>query len=116
MHQYPDLEVPTASSSARSEGTGGNAGVLGTHIDRQIETEEPMTKFKQGDQVRWNRLDLAQGVTAFSFPPEELSGTIGTIEAVMVEGVDFDTEVGQMYTVRFPGQIIHAFEEELTAT
>ena len=71
-----------------------------------------MTKFQQGDKVRWDRADNLSG--AFTFPDIELSGTIGTIEFVMVEGEDFDAEVGQMYAVRFPDQIIHAFESELS--
>jgi len=112
MNPYKDPEAPTTLGSNRGRGTRGNAGVPGTRSGRQIETEETMTKFQQGEQVRWDRADNLSG--AFTFPPAELSGTIGTIEFVMVEGKDFDAEVGQMYTVIFPGQIIHAFEDELS--
>ena len=64
--------------------------------------------FDIGQRVRWTRPD------GFTFPPERLSGTIGIVVEQLVEGTDFDAEVGQMYTVWFSKHDeIHAFEYEM---
>ena len=112
MKPHTESKVPTALESDRAGETGGNAGLPGTRSGRTNGTEDQML-YGIGDMVRWVRGDNLSG--AFSDPPAELSGTVGTIEIPLTEGVDFDAEVGQMYAVRFEGIIIHAFEDELTA-